>query len=97
MYDKVWIAAQTSTDGVSGATWLANAALEGLAAPLTLAVGGLWEAVFAVVRRHEINEGFLVTWMLYPFILPPTVPLWQVALGISFGVVVGKEVGTASR
>ncbi len=59
---------------------------------VTLAVGGLWEAVFAVVRRHEINEGFLVTWMLFPLILPPTVPLWQVALGISFGVVVGKEV-----
>jgi Na+-transporting NADH:ubiquinone oxidoreductase subunit B len=59
---------------------------------LTLAVGGLWEAVFAVVRRHEINEGFLVTWMLFPLILPPTVPLWQVALGISFGVVVGKEI-----
>jgi Na+-transporting NADH:ubiquinone oxidoreductase subunit B len=59
---------------------------------VTLAVGGLWEAVFAVVRRHEINEGFLVTWMLFPLILPPTVPLWQVALGISFGVVVGKEI-----
>lgn len=59
---------------------------------VTLAVGGLWEAVFAIVRRHEINEGFLVTWMLFPLILPPTVPLWQVALGISFGVVVGKEI-----
>ena len=59
---------------------------------VTLVVGGLWEAVFAVVRRHEINEGFLVTWMLFPLILPPTVPLWQVALGISFGVVVGKEI-----
>jgi Na+-transporting NADH:ubiquinone oxidoreductase subunit B len=59
---------------------------------VTLAVGGLWEAVFAVVRKHEINEGFLVTWMLFPLILPPTIPLWQVALGISFGVVVGKEV-----
>lgn len=59
---------------------------------VTLAVGGAWETVFAVVRRHEINEGFLVTWMLFPLILPATVPLWQVALGISFGVVVGKEV-----
>jgi Na+-transporting NADH:ubiquinone oxidoreductase subunit B len=59
---------------------------------VTFAVGGLWEAVFAVVRRHEINEGFLVTGMLFPLILPPTVPLWQVALGISFGVVIGKEV-----
>ncbi len=59
---------------------------------VTLAVGGLWEAVFAVIRGHEINEGFLVTWMLFPLILPATTPLWQVALGISFGVVVGKEI-----
>jgi len=59
---------------------------------VTLAVGGGWEAVFSIIRRHDINEGFLVTWMLFPLILPPTVPLWQVALGISFGVVIGKEV-----
>jgi Na+-transporting NADH:ubiquinone oxidoreductase subunit B len=59
---------------------------------VTLAVGGAWESLFAVVRGHEINEGFLVTWMLFPLILPPTTPLWQVALGISFGVVVGKEI-----
>ena len=59
---------------------------------VTLAIGGAWEAVFAIVRGHEINEGFLVTWMLFPLILPPTVPLWQVALGISFGVVLGKEI-----
>ena len=38
---------------------------------VTLAAGGLWEAVFAIVRGHEINEGFLVTWMLFPLILPP--------------------------
>ncbi len=55
-------------------------------------VGGLWEIIFAVVRRHEINEGFLVTGLLFPLILPPTIPLWQVALGVSFGVVIGKEV-----
>ena len=59
---------------------------------VTLAVGGLWEGLFAVVRKHDINEGFLVTWMLFPLILPPTIPLWQVALGISFGVVLGKEI-----
>jgi Na+-transporting NADH:ubiquinone oxidoreductase subunit B len=59
---------------------------------VTFAAGGIWEVVFAVARRHEINEGFFVTGMLFPLILPPTVPLWQVALGISFGVVVGKEV-----
>lgn len=59
---------------------------------VTLAVGGLWEALFAIVRRHEINEGFLVTSALFPLILAPTVPLWQVAAGITFGVVVAKEV-----
>lgn len=59
---------------------------------VTLAVGGSWEALFAIVRKHEINEGFLVTSALFPLTLAPTVPLWQVAMGISFGVVVGKEV-----
>ena len=59
---------------------------------VTLAAGGLWEAIFAGVRNHEINEGFLVTSMLFGLTLPPTTPLWQVALGISFGVVIGKEV-----
>ena len=59
---------------------------------VTFAVGGLWEAVFALVRGHEINEGFLVTGMLFPLTMPATVPLWQVALGITFGVVVGKEI-----
>lgn len=58
----------------------------------TLVVGGIWEVIFATVRRHEVNEGFLVTSMLYTLILPATTPLWQVALGISFGVVIGKEV-----
>jgi len=58
----------------------------------TLAIGGLWETLFAIVRKHEINEGFLVTSLLFPLILPPDIPLWQVALGISFGVVIGKEV-----
>jgi Na+-transporting NADH:ubiquinone oxidoreductase subunit B len=59
---------------------------------VTMTVGGLWEVLFAIVRRHEINEGFLVTGMLFPLTLPPTIPLWQVALGISFGVVIGKEI-----
>ncbi|MEM6415834.1 MAG: NADH:ubiquinone reductase (Na(+)-transporting) subunit B [Pseudomonadota bacterium] len=58
----------------------------------TLLAGGLCEVVFATVRRHEVNEGFLVTSMLYTLIMPPNVPLWQVALGIAFGVVIGKEV-----
>lgn len=54
--------------------------------------GGLWEVLFSIVRKHEVNEGFLVTGMLFPLTLPPTIPLWQVAIGISFGVVIGKEV-----
>ncbi|MCH2111967.1 MAG: NADH:ubiquinone reductase (Na(+)-transporting) subunit B [Planctomycetes bacterium] len=59
---------------------------------VTIAVGGLLEALFSLVRKHEINEGFLVTSLLFPLILPPTIPLWQVALGIAFGVVIGKEI-----
>ncbi|MCP4911618.1 MAG: NADH:ubiquinone reductase (Na(+)-transporting) subunit B [Oligoflexia bacterium] len=59
---------------------------------VTQIAGGFWEVLFATVRKHEINEGFLVTGMLFPLTLPPTIPLWQVAVGISFGVVVGKEV-----
>lgn len=59
---------------------------------VSYAAGGIWEVLFAVVRRHEINEGFLVTGLLFPLTLPPTIPLWMVALGISFGVVLGKEV-----
>jgi Na+-transporting NADH:ubiquinone oxidoreductase subunit B len=55
-------------------------------------VGGLWEVLFAITRRHEINEGFLVSGMLFPLVLPPTLPLWQVAVGISFGIVIGKEI-----
>ncbi|NOT85454.1 MAG: NADH:ubiquinone reductase (Na(+)-transporting) subunit B [Methylococcaceae bacterium] len=59
---------------------------------VTLAVGGVWEVLFATVRGHEVNEGFLVSSMLYTLIMPPDIPLWQVALGISFGIVIGKEV-----
>ncbi len=59
---------------------------------VTLAVGGFWEVLFAVIRKHEVNEGFFVTSLLFPLILPPDIPYWQVAFGISFGVVIGKEV-----
>jgi Na+-transporting NADH:ubiquinone oxidoreductase subunit B len=54
--------------------------------------GGFWEIVFALVRKHEVNEGFFVTGVLFPLTLPATIPLWQVAIGISFGVIFGKEV-----
>lgn len=59
---------------------------------VTFIVGGNIEAFFAITRKHEINEGFLVTGMLFPLILPPTIPLWQVAIGIAFGVIIGKEI-----
>ena len=55
-------------------------------------VGGHCEVIFSVIRKHEINEGFLVTGMLFPLTLPPNIPLWQVAIGIAFGVVIGKEI-----
>lgn len=55
-------------------------------------VGGFWEVLFAMVRGHEINEGFFVTSVLFALILPATIPLWQVAIGITFGVVIAKEV-----
>lgn len=54
-------------------------------------VGGLMEGIFAALKGHEIAEGFLVTGMLYPLVLPPTIPYWMVALGVAFGVVIGKE------
>jgi Na+-transporting NADH:ubiquinone oxidoreductase subunit B len=58
----------------------------------TFIVGGFWEVLFAMKRGHEVNEGFFVTSILFALTLPPDTPLWQVALGISFGVVIGKEV-----
>lgn len=59
---------------------------------VTFVVGGFWEVLFASVRGHEVNEGFFVTSVLFALICPPDIPLWQVALGISFGVVIGKEI-----
>jgi Na+-transporting NADH:ubiquinone oxidoreductase subunit B len=59
---------------------------------VTFIVGGFWEVLFASIRKHEVNEGFFVTSVLFALTLPPSIPLWQVALGISFGVVIGKEV-----
>ena len=58
----------------------------------TFIVGGFWEVLFASIRKHEVNEGFFVTSVLFALTLPPDTPLWQVALGISFGVVIAKEV-----
>ena len=59
---------------------------------VSYAVGLFWEILFATVRRHTLSEGFFVTGLLFPMTLPPTIPLWQAAVGISFGVVIGKEI-----
>ncbi|MCB1181314.1 MAG: NADH:ubiquinone reductase (Na(+)-transporting) subunit B [Chlamydiia bacterium] len=58
---------------------------------ISYAVGGLCEGCVACIRGHDIAEGFLVTGMLYPLALPPTIPYWMVAVGVAFGVLVGKE------
>ncbi len=71
---------------ILGATWFVPIYA------VTFIVGGFWEVLFAIRRGHEVNEGFFVTSVLFALILPATVPLWQVALGITFGVVIGKEV-----
>lgn len=55
-------------------------------------VGGIIETIFSMVRKEPINEGFLVTGLLFPLTLPVTTPLWQVAVGVTFGVIFGKEV-----
>ena len=59
---------------------------------VTFAVGILWEILFAVVRKHEINEGLFVSSILFALSCPPDLPLWQAAMGITFGIVIGKEV-----
>ena len=59
---------------------------------VSYAAGGLAETAFAIIRKHPINEGFLVSGLLIPLIVPPTIPLWQVGLASIFGVVIGKEV-----
>jgi Na(+)-translocating NADH:ubiquinone oxidoreductase B subunit len=58
---------------------------------VSYAAGGAVEVLFAVVRKEEINEGFLVTGLIFPLILPPALPLWIVGVGVMFGVLVGKE------
>ena len=56
-----------------------------------LLTGLFWEVVFAKVRRQELHEGFFVTALLFTLILPVSIPLWLVVMGISFGVVIAKE------
>ena len=59
---------------------------------VTMAVGLGWEILFAMIGRHDVNEGFFVTGIVFPLTLPPNIPLWQVAVAISFGVIIGKEI-----
>lgn len=59
---------------------------------VTYGVGLGWEMIFGYIRGHDIHEGFLVTGILLPLTVPPTIPLWQVAVAVSFAVVIGKEV-----
>ena len=59
---------------------------------VTFISGAFWELLFGVVRKHPISEGFLVTCALIPLTLPPSIPLWQVAVATSFGIVIGKEI-----
>ncbi len=58
----------------------------------TFITGAFWEILFSIIRKHEISEGFLVTCALIPLIMPPTIPLWQVAVATTFGIVIGKEI-----
>jgi Na+-transporting NADH:ubiquinone oxidoreductase subunit B len=59
---------------------------------VALVVGGAWEILFAIIRKRNMSEGILAISLLFTLTLPPSIPLWQVAIGISFGVVIGKEV-----
>ncbi len=98
LFFGIWNAGNqfNTANAVEGATFFSDL-LRGaiMVLPIVLVsyiVGGIWEVLFAVVRKHEINEGFLITGMIFPLVLPPTLPLWQVAVGISFGVIIGKEI-----
>ena len=59
---------------------------------VTYAVGLGLELVFAQIRNHEVNEGFFVTGLLIPMIVPPETPLWQIAIAVAFSVIFAKEV-----
>ena len=77
-------------------TWQQNLSRGGLKIlpiiAVTFAAGAFWELLFAVVRKHSVSEGFLVTCALIPLVMPATIPLWQVAVATTFGIVIGKEI-----
>lgn len=96
-----WLAASTSIEAYMAFAakdnrWM-SAIGEGLwlflpVLVISYAVGGFWEGLFALLRRHPITEGFLVSGILYAMILPPTIPWWMTAVGVSVGIIFGKEV-----
>ena len=59
---------------------------------ITFITGGFWEILFSIVRKHEVSEGFLVTCALIPLTMPPSIPLWQLSIATTFGIVIGKEI-----
>jgi len=93
IYNTGWQSCKATGMSLDFATVFFQGAL--IVLPLVIvsyAVGFFWEILFASLRKHPISEGFLVTGLLFPLTLPPAIPLWQAAVGISFGVVIGKEV-----
>ena len=59
---------------------------------VTFTAGAFWELLFAVVRKHPVSEGFLVTCALIPLTMPAGIPLWQMVVATTFGIVIGKEI-----
>ncbi len=93
----IWNAGYQSRMAMDLSTGLLPVFMTGLSFVLPIilvsyAVGFFWETLFAAVRKHPISEGLLVTGLLYPLTLPPDIPLWQVAAGMTFGIVIGKEI-----
>jgi Na+-transporting NADH:ubiquinone oxidoreductase subunit B len=84
--------ANSTVDATVMANWMAGLMIVMPIILTSYIVGGLIEVTFCIIRKHEINEGFLVTGLLFPLTLPPTIPLWQVAVGIAFGTIIGKEI-----
>jgi len=87
-----WLGASLAADAGWGSKMVLGACYFLPIYAVVFLVGGFWEVLFAIIRKHEINEGFFVTSILFALIVPPTLPLWQAALGITFGVVVAKEI-----
>ena len=88
---------EAATGFLGGSFWTIDNLLIGAWKVLPLvvvsyAVGLAVEFVFAVIKGHEVEEGYLVTGMLVPLIVPIDIPLWMLAVAVAFGVVIGKEV-----